>query len=63
MAFKLRSQTPYGQSCFNTDQQDSPLHKQRLSPKAAKAKAKRDLAYAETPDRRRASRRRRRSPG
>jgi hypothetical protein len=38
MAFKLRSQ--------------SPLLKQKLSPKAAKAKAERDLAYAETPDRR-----------
>lgn len=30
----------------------SPLHKQKLSPKAAKAKAERDLAYAKTPDRR-----------
>jgi len=30
----------------------SPLQKQKLSPKAAKAKAARDLAYAETPDRR-----------
>lgn len=30
----------------------SPLHKQKLSPKAAKAKAARDLAYAKTPDRR-----------
>jgi hypothetical protein len=38
MAFQLRSQ--------------SPLLKQNLSPKAAKAKAARDLAYAETPDRR-----------
>jgi hypothetical protein len=31
---------------------DSPLHKQKLSPKAAKAKATRDLAYAKTDDRR-----------
>jgi hypothetical protein len=38
MAFKLRSQ--------------SPLLKQKLSPKAAKAKAERDLAYAKTDDRR-----------
>lgn len=30
----------------------SPLLKQKLSPKAAKAKAERDLAYAKTPDRR-----------
>jgi hypothetical protein len=37
MAFKLRSQ--------------SPLLKQKLSPKAAKAKAERDLAYAKTDDR------------
>ena len=29
----------------------SPLLKQRLSPKAAKAKAERDLAYAKTEDR------------
>jgi hypothetical protein len=29
----------------------SPLLKQRLSPKAAKAKAERDLAYAKTDDR------------
>ena len=29
----------------------SPLHKQKLSPKAAKAKAARDLAYAKTDDR------------
>jgi hypothetical protein len=32
--------------------EDSPLMKQKLSPKAAKAKAERDLAYAKTPDRR-----------
>lgn len=38
MSFTLRSQ--------------SPLHKQKLSPKAAKAKAARDLAYAKTDDRR-----------
>lgn len=38
MAFQLRTQ--------------SPLQKQKLSPKAAKAKAERDLAYAKTPDRR-----------
>ena len=29
----------------------SPLHKQKLSPAAAKAKAERDLAYAKTEDR------------
>lgn len=52
MAFHLRSQTAFGQSAFNTDQAESPLKKQKLSPKAAKAKAARDLAYAETPDRR-----------
>ena len=39
MAFELRSQS-------------SPLLKQKLSPKAAKAKAERDLAYAKTDDRR-----------
>lgn len=38
MAFQLRHQ--------------SPLQKQKLSPKAAKDKADRDLAYAKTPDRR-----------
>jgi hypothetical protein len=38
MAFNLRTQ--------------SPLLKQKLSPKAAKAKAERDLAYAKTDDRR-----------
>jgi len=38
MPFNLRSQ--------------SPLLKQKLSPKAAKAKAARDLAYAKTDDRR-----------
>ena len=38
MAFQLRSQ--------------SPLLKQKLSPKAAKAKAERDLAFAKTDDRR-----------
>lgn len=37
MAFQLRTQ--------------SPLQKQKLSPKAAKAKAERDLAYAKTDDR------------
>jgi len=37
MAFELRSK--------------SPLLKQKLSPKAAKAKAERDLAYAKTDDR------------
>lgn len=35
-----------------SNKKDSPLHKQKLSPKAAKAKAERDLAYAKTPDRR-----------
>lgn len=39
MAFQLKSQL-------------SPLLKQKLSPKAAKAKAERDLAYAKTDDRR-----------
>jgi hypothetical protein len=39
MAFQLRSQS-------------SPLLKQKLSPKAAKDKAARDLAYAKTDDRR-----------
>lgn len=38
MAFTLRNQ--------------SPLLKQKLSPKAAKAKAERDLRYAKTDDRR-----------
>jgi hypothetical protein len=33
-------------------QEKSPLQKQKLSPKAAKAKAARDLAYAKTDDRR-----------
>ena len=39
MAFQLRTN-------------DSPLLKQKLSPKAAKAKAERDLAFAKTDDRR-----------
>ena len=34
------------------ESKESPLRKQKLSPKAAKAKAKRDLAAAKTPDRR-----------
>jgi hypothetical protein len=34
------------------DAAKSPLQKQKLSPKAAKAKAERDLAYAKTDDRR-----------
>jgi len=34
------------------NQKKSPLQKQKLSPKAAKAKAARDLAYAKTDDRR-----------
>ena len=38
MAFKLKNQ--------------SPLLKQKLSPKAAKAKAERDLAFAKTDERR-----------
>jgi len=53
MAFQLRSQ--------------SPLLKQKLSPKAAKAKAARDLAYAKTDDRTakkaHAQRMHRKSPG
>jgi len=55
MAFKLRSQSPVKQTNYVYDDMsvgDSPLHKQKLSPKAAKAKAERDLAYAKTPDRR-----------
>lgn len=56
MAFKLRSQSPIKQNAFVYTPEgvgdDSPLMKQKLSPKAAKAKAARDLAYAKTPDRR-----------
>jgi len=56
MAFKLRSQSPIKQNAFVYTPEglgeDSPLMKQKLSPKAAKAKAKRDLAYAKTDDRR-----------
>lgn len=56
MAFKLRSQSPIKQTNYVYDNEgigdDSPLMKQKLSPKAAKAKAARDLAYAKTPDRR-----------
>jgi len=44
MAFKLRTSM--------MEDTESPLMKQKLSPKAAKAKAARDLAYAKTPDRR-----------
>ncbi len=58
MAFYLRSQSPIKEfdesgalSAYMADAA-SPLQKQKLSPKAAKAKAARDLAYAETPDRR-----------
>jgi hypothetical protein len=56
MAFKLRSQSPVRQNAFVYTPEglgeDSPLMKQKLSPKAAKAKAARDLAYAKTDDRR-----------
>ena len=55
MAFKLRSQSPLNQTRYVYDTMnlgDSPLQKQKLSPKAAKAKAARDLAYAKTDDRR-----------
>ena len=56
MAFKLRSQSPLTQTKYVYTPEglgdDSPLRKQKLSPKAAKAKAKRDLAYAKTDDRR-----------
>jgi hypothetical protein len=45
----------------------SPLLKQKLTPKAAKAKAERDLAYAKTDDRRikkaHSQRMHRKSPG
>ena len=54
MAFNLRSQSPIKQSSVYTPEgmgKDSPLLKQKLSPKAAKAKAVRDLAYAKTEDR------------
>ena len=55
MAFKLRSQSPVKQTNYVYDSDglgdDSPLMKQRLSPKAAKAKAARDLAYAKSDDR------------
>ncbi len=55
MAFNLRSQSPMKQTNYVYDPEglgDSPLMKQKLSPKAAKAKAERDLAYAKTDDRR-----------
>jgi len=55
MAFNLKSQSPLEQTryVYNTmNLGDSPLMKQKLSPKAAKAKAERDLAYAKTDDRR-----------
>ena len=60
MSFNLKSNlSPLRQdvktSLLNTDQRsytNSPLEQQKLSPKAAKAKAARDLAYAKTPDRR-----------
>lgn len=54
MAFNLKSQTPLEQTRYvydNLNVGDSPLQKQKLSPKAAKAKAARDLAYAKTEDR------------
>lgn len=54
MAFQLKSQSPLSQTNYvynNEGLSDSPLLKQKLSPKAAKAKATRDLAYAKTDDR------------
>lgn len=71
MAFKLRSQSPIKQNAFVYTPEgvgdDSPLMKQKLSPKAAKAKAARDLAYAKTDDRRKkkahAQRMHRKNPG
>jgi len=55
MAFTLRRQTPLNQTkyVYSPDGigDNSPLMKQKLSPKAAKAKAKRDLAYAKSDDR------------
>ena len=55
MAFKLQHDTPVKQTNYvygNDGIGESPLLKQKLSPKAARAKAARDLAYAKTPDRR-----------
>lgn len=55
MAFKLKSQSPLKQANYVYSPEglgDSPLMRQKLSPKAAKAKAARDLAYAKTDDRR-----------
>lgn len=56
MAFRLKSQSPIAQIKYVYDEDgvrdESPLMKQKLSPKAAKAKAARDLAYAKTDDRR-----------
>jgi hypothetical protein len=54
MAFKLKSQSPLKQTnyVYTEGVGESPLLKQKLSAKAAKAKAARDLAYAKTPDRR-----------
>lgn len=55
MAFTLRRHTPLNQTNYVYSPDgvggDSPLMKQKLSPKAAKAKAARDLAYAKTDDR------------
>jgi hypothetical protein len=50
MSFKLRSYSPLLQ--VREQSGNSPLMQQKLSPKAAKAKAARDLAAAKTPDRR-----------
>ena len=71
MAFNLRSQSPLNQTNYVYDNEgigsDSPLMKQKLSPKAAKAKAVRDLAFAKTDDRRakkaHAQRMHRKNPG
>jgi len=54
MAFKLKSQSPLKQAnyVYAEGVGESPLLKQKLSPKAAKAKAARDLAFAKTDERR-----------
>jgi len=61
-ASKMANQEKLAESVVN-----SPLRKQKLSPKAAKAKAERDLAYAKTDDRRikkaHSQRMHRKSPG
>lgn len=52
-ASKIVNQEKLGEAVVSPlNQKKSPLQKQKLSPKAAKAKAERDLAMAKTPDRR-----------